>query len=391
MSFGTPSPQPTTSSNAFGSNAVTQNAVRSPWGPSEPYLNMAGGEASRLLQQEVRPYGGQMVADISPWETQGLSAMQALAYQEPQGSANLGNARAYLNDIIQSHGITPGIQEAINNIGGVAGNLGSVAGNIGGVAGNLGNVAAQYGDIYHQQQGQNNPYLQAILDSQNQRIGDRVNASMSGAGRYGSGQHTDVMTRGLAEAEAPVLAQDYEARQARELQATQGQAGAYGAQAGAYGTQAGVYGTQGGMYGTQADIYGRGLAQAGQAAQLTPTLDAARYMPGQIMSQVGQVYTDQAQRQLDAARQQFNEQTYAPYQNLSQFANIVYPSAGFGGTTSGTFTGTNTNQNQAFGFPAPAGQRALGGAIAGGALGSRFGGPLGAGLGALGGGALGFL
>src|SRR5262245_1712473 len=81
---------------------------------------------------------------------------------------------------------------------------------------------------------QQNPYLQ---DTINQQVG-KVNSAFSGAGRYGSGMHDAA----IAQAIAPTLQADYMQRQ-----------------------------------GMAADIYGQGLQRAGQAAQLTPTLDEARY------------------------------------------------------------------------------------------------------------------
>src|SRR5262245_60418145 len=81
---------------------------------------------------------------------------------------------------------------------------------------------------------QENPYLQqAIQGKMNQ-----VNSAMSGAGRYGSGVHDAA----IAQAIAPTLAQDYMQRQ-----------------------------------GMAADIYSQGLQRAGQASQLIPSLDQARF------------------------------------------------------------------------------------------------------------------
>ena len=53
------------------------------------------------------------------------------------------------------------------------------------------------------------------------RSATRSVPSMSGAGRYGSGQHTDVAARAMAEAADPVLAQDY-ARRQQQMQSIAG-------------------------------------------------------------------------------------------------------------------------------------------------------------------------
>ena len=100
--------------------------------------------------------------------------------------------------------------------------------------------------LYEQAQGDQNPYLQAMLDTSNRQISDKIGSRMSGAGRYGSGQHTDVAARAMAEAANPILAQDY----ARRQQQMQG-------------------------------IAEGGLQRAGQWSQLMPTLDEARLAPAQ--------------------------------------------------------------------------------------------------------------
>jgi hypothetical protein len=66
---------------------------------------------------------------------------------------------------------------------------------------------------------QDNPYLQQMLDAMSHKIGNQVNSSVMGAGRTGSAAHTDVLTRGLTEAEAPVLGQAYESAKQRQMAA----------------------------------------------------------------------------------------------------------------------------------------------------------------------------
>ncbi len=183
---------------------------------------------------------------------------------------------------------------------------------------------------------------------------------MSGAGRYGSGAHTDVMARSLGEAEAPVLAQDYEARQARKMAATQGMQGADTARAS--------------LYGGLVDAYGQGLGRAGQWSQMMPGLDEARFAPAQRMLGVGETYRGLDQQNIDAARQLWNQQQSYPWEQLARESAIIGGAGGLGGTTT-----SSVSQPQA-----SLGRRLLGGALAGGGLGSGFG-PIGAGVGALGG------
>ena len=55
----------------------------------------------------------------------------------------------------------------------------------------------------------NNTALQSILDRTARDVTGNVNSQFSMAGRYGSGAHTDVLSRNLAEAEGSILADQY--------------------------------------------------------------------------------------------------------------------------------------------------------------------------------------
>jgi len=204
--------------------------------------------------------------------------------------------------------------------------------------------------------GTENPYLQQMLAS---TIGNQINSSMAGAGRYGSGAHQEAIAAG----EAPALAQDWATRQQQGL----GAAGQMSAQQ--------LQATQGlgNVQGTIADIYGQGLARAGQWAQLTPQLQQAQYMPGQAMQQIGNYYTQRGQQQLNNTIGLYNAQQAYPWEQLARENAIIGGAGGLGGTTVGT--GTTS---------VPLGQRILGGGLAGAGLGSAFG-PMGSGLGAAGG------
>jgi hypothetical protein len=340
-------------SGGGSSPVVTQTQTKDPWSGAVPYLQQMYGNAQQYQQGGVgyQPWSSGTVAPIDPWQQAGNQFMASAAYANPYGAPAIGAGLNQATNIVNQQGITPGIQGAI---------------------GNLQNIGAGYSEpmgiyrqVVQQASGQQNPYLQQILDTQNRMIGDRINASMSGAGRYGSGQHTDVMARALAEAEAPLLQQDYEARQQRLGQAAQGMGGLLGQQAQ----------VQGGI----ADIYGKGLQQAGQWAQLAPTLQQAQYVPGQMAVAAGEQNAQRAQQAMNDQINLWNAQQAYPWQQLQRESAILAGAGQMGGTT----VGTQTQQ-------VPLAQRLLGGALAGGGLGSAFG-PVGAGAGALGGGLLGLL
>jgi hypothetical protein len=247
-------------------------------------------EAGNLFQGRVgyEPYAGQTQAAVDPLVRQAMDAQQSMA----QGTL----------------GGTEGIK-----------------------------AAQQLGLQQIQQAGGTNPYLEDILNTSNRRISDKIGSSMSGAGRYGSGQHTDVAARAMAEAANPILAEDY----------------------------------------TQ------GLQRAGQWAQLMPTLDQAQYAPAQSLMALGQYNQERAQSQLNDTIKYYNSQQAYPWEQLARYNAIAGGAGALGGSMTGTQT-TPINQPSTL-------QKLFGGAAAGAGLGGSFGGPAGAGIGALGGGLLGLL
>jgi hypothetical protein len=312
-----------------GQQPVTQQTTQSkdPWGPAQPFLQSAMNVAEQYRTSDIgnMPYSGSMQSPEDVRLTSGLAAQTNIANNTGSGTPGVLAGQAQATNMINNQGLTPGLQA----------------------------LAGQYGDIYSQASGQQNPYLQALLDTSNRRIGDRVNSSVSGAGRYGSGAHTDIMTRALAESADPILAQDYQQRQALRMGAT----------------------------GAQADLYGQGLQRAGQWAQLAPTLDAAQYAPAERLASVGQYETDRAQAALNDQIKQYNAMQARPWEQLARYNAIIGGAGGLGGTqvTSSPIQNPSTMQ------------KLFGGAVAGAGIGGSFGGPAGAGAGALGGGLLGLL
>jgi len=275
-----------------GQTPVTQQTTQTkdPWSAAQPHLVEAMNNAQGFYQNSLgyQPYTGSTQAGLDPLTSQSMLAQQNISQPELGGSIGI-------------------------------------------------NAARQLGTQQIQTAGQQNPYLQAILDTSNRRIGDRINSSMSGAGRYGSGQHTDVMARALAESANPILAEDYN----------------------------------------------QGLQRAGQWAQLMPTLDQARYAPAQSLMALGQYNQERAQKQLDDQIKLYNAQQAYPWENLARYNAISGGAGALGGSMVGTQT-TPINQPSTI-------QKLLGGGLAGAGIGASFGGPVGAGIGALGGGLLGMM
>lgn len=293
---------------------VTTSTTNSdPWSGAQPYISHGLAHGDYLFNNDIgyQPYTGQMQPDLSPGMIAGMGGNSSLAQSLIGGGPNVQAARQLGLAQMQNEGLSP-----------------------------------QLKTLLEQQQGQNNPYLQSVLDANSRRVADKVNSATSGAGRYGSGAHTDVLGRSLAESTAPILAQDYQARQEMQKGILEG-----------------------------------GLQRAGQWAQLTPTLDAAQYAPGDLLMGYGQYEMDRQRASLQDAANQYNAYQARPWEQLARFNAIVGGSGGLGGTKV-----TATTQ------PAvPYSNRILGGAAAGAGIGSAFGGLPGAGVGAAAGGLLGLL
>lgn len=307
---------------------VQQQQNQEPWGPSQQYLLGAMNSASSLYNsdQTQRPYMGQTQAGLSDFTTSGLQAQADIATaQGLGGSEGVRAARGLGTNLIQSQGLNEGTRAGIG----------------------------QYNQIYADATGQQNPYLLDTIAANDRRIADKVNSAMSGAGRYGSGAHTDVLSRSLAEAANPLLLQDYEARQGRRLAATQGAAG----------------------------LYGEGLNRAGQWSQAMPGLDEAQYAPARMLEGVGQFYSNRSQQALNDQIRQYEANAAYPWESLARYNAIIQGAGGLGGTKAAINT-TSVPQASTL-------QRTLGGAVAGAGLGSIFG-PVGTGVGALGGAGLGY-
>lgn len=293
-----------------GQTPVTQQTTQTkdPWSAAQPYLinNMQSAANNYNAGVGYQPYTGQTQAAMDPNLTAGLAGITNIANANIGGTPGVLAAQAQGTNLIQNQGLSPELKS-----------------------------------LLQMQQGQNNPYLQNILDTSNRRISDKIGSSMSGAGRYGSGAHTDVAARAMAEASDPILAQDYQARQQMQQQILEG-----------------------------------GLQRSGQWSQLMPSLDQAQYAPAQALAGVGDTYTQRAQAQLADQIKLYNAQQAYPWEQLSRMNAIVGGAGALGGTQ---ITSSPIQQPSML-------QSALGGGVAGAGLGSIFGAPgaaVGAGAGSL--------
>jgi hypothetical protein len=296
--------------------AQTQQ-TKDPWAPAQPYLQQAMGAAQALYNTDTgyRPWSGATQAPLNTDITSAMGYMRDTLTPDAArgGTEGVLAARTLGTDLMQNQGLSPELRS-----------------------------------LYEQAQGDQNPYLQAMLDTSNRQISNKIGSSMSGAGRYGSGMHSDVAARAMSEAADPILAQDYARRQAQ-----------------------------------QQSILESGQQRAGQWAQLMPTLDEARLAPAQGLMALGEYQQERDQSLLNDQIKFYNAQQAYPWEQLARYNAISGQAGGLGGSMTGTTT-TPINSPSTL-------QKLLGGGLAGAGIGGSFGGPVGAGVGALGGGLLGMM
>ena len=302
-----------------GQTPVTQQTqqTRDPWAPSQIGLQTAMNNSMALFNSDIgyQPWTGATQQPINMYTQMGLTDMSNTL----GGDAAAGGTQ----------GVLAGRQLGLNQI-------------------NDRGLSPELRSLYDQAQGDQNPYLQNILDTSNRQISNKIGSSMSGAGRYGSGMHTDTAARAMAEAADPILAQDY----ARRQQQMQG-------------------------------IAEGGLQRAGQWAQLMPALDEAQYAPAERVATAGQFNQERAQSWLNDQMKLYNAQQAYPWEQLLRMNAVAGGAGALGGQQVGTQT-TPINQPSTL-------QKLFGGAAAGAGIGGSFGGPAGGAVGAGLGGLLGLL
>jgi hypothetical protein len=218
----------------------------------------------------------------------------------------------------------------------------SYGGLLAGAYGNLQNTLAPYLDPARLNPTSTPGFSQA-LDAMGSRVTNQVNDQFAAAGRDLSPGNSQALGYGLAQAEAPVIASQYNANAANQLAAANAVFGAGNT--------------------TASGLTGFGQTQFGNQLQ-------GANLAGQIPS----LFMGPAQAQLAAANTAYGQ----PLQNLAQYSGLLTPLAQLGSQTSGTSQGTTTQS-------VPLSQQIIGGAIGGlGLLGSLGGLPTGGMLGGLG-------
>lgn len=310
-------------SKGGGDQEVTQSTE--PWGPSQEYLKY-GMAQNKALYQAGGPayYPGATYVPFSPQTEQGLGMMETRALQ---GSP--------VERAMQSW-----VQKGMTNPGGQ--NIGNYLNSV---------MGGQYLNA--------NPWLDKTFNAASRAMTDQwkdvvlpgLNASFAEAGGTGSGiqqelalDSADVLGRNLNELATNIYGGNYQAERARQMDAA------------GMGTN---------LLGTQGDISAR-------AAALAPTASSFDWNNINQLMGVGQQVEGMAGNVLQDSMNRFNYYQNAPYDNFARYMAGLGNSAALGSTSSTQGPGSSPITG------------AIGGALAGGALGATAMPALGSWLGSMG-------
>lgn len=254
---------------AKGGSTQTTTTNNAPWPGAQPALNTALSGAQNLYKKGVgsKVYQG---STVIPWDQQTIQGQNALTQS---ANANIGGAGAsgQYQGVIDSGGYNPAQLEALNNTRSVAN--------------------SQF-DINE------DPGFAQVRD---QAI-NAVNSSASGAGRYGSGTHQQLLGSTIGDLGA------------RQYQAWQGRRDA---------ANSNLF-----------NMGGQGFGQIGAAYE-------GMQAPANTLMQVGSMNEDLATRYKNDELRRFDEGQQKPWENLARLNAIASGSGQLGGTQTQSQPGAN--------------------------------------------------
>ena len=269
--------------------------TNSPPAWAQGLFETSAADAQRLYDSGVggQTYTGSTVAPLSDTTMQGVNRLA-----QAGNNWNTSGTRPLYGEL----GAAAVSNPAVGALGNVAGSVGDIASGATGIgteadyrnilqrAGGP-SAAEQYLTGYARGdnlQGDGNPFYRQRLEGELADTAALTNSSMAGAGRFGSGAHTGVLTDRLAQARVGALENDWNREQANQFAATgmidagrnantgnmlQAVSGISGVQGQNIGNRLSAAGTQAGAYGTAGALYGQGVGQATTAADRMAGLD----------------------------------------------------------------------------------------------------------------------
>lgn len=325
--------------------------TNAPWAPVQPYIKTALAGAKTLYQGTPASKGKKAVPPAG-FHNPSFQTYVPMSSQTTAGLNSIWNAAQGGNPLAGSSMAT--VQ------GMLAGGAQDQKYNqlYGQNAADYGGLTNQYQQLY-QQAG--NPYFEQAVQQQADKTAADVQRQFGGLGRIGSAADTGALVDQVGQMRTQAMANNWNQNIAN---------------------QRGILGDQSSLYGNY--IGNQGNILSGQAGAQQGALAAApgaynqQFLPGQMMTQVGAAYDDQATRQLQSQLDRFHTTDQAGWNRLNAYNTGISGSGGtapgfnqvsapnniFGGILGGAYGGASIG-NQIL----PGGTGALFGGVAGGAAG----------------------
>lgn len=258
-----------------GSSRQTTTSSSEPWEGAQPTIRRGLDMARNVADNDSywQPYTGSTVV---PWSGETTQAMGNIAANANNNMAGRGLSQQYQN-VINAGGFNASQSDALRNTR------------------NLAN--SQYAVT---------PELQRVLDQNAGTMRNSVNLNASQAGRYGSGSHTDVLTRNIGEMSNNAILSDYQNFLGRRDAANN-------------------------------NLFSMGQQGFGNLGTAYTGMNA----PAQDLMTVGAMNEDLATRQMNDSLRIFNEQQNLPRQRAEWLTALANGSGSLGGTTRQTQPGQN--------------------------------------------------
>lgn len=283
----------------------TQTTRSEPWGPAQPALKQAIGDAQTFYDYGIggQPYTGSTVVPYSEPSFAGITGLADQgATAAPAFADNFANTAGFVGGMGAGGGLTGLQREAVEGWRPMAAGERLV---------------------------QNNPFTQGVVDRSADLIRDRVGETASSMGRYGSGAHQGVLAREIGDMASRAFAGDYNNERAYQQDAL-------------------------------ARLFGAGgqeLANRRAGTDLLSSAYAAGGAPMRGQIEAGGYFDDLASRQMEDELRMFNEAQNAPWNALARLNSVASGSGALGGLQQTTASRP------------PSAARGIGGALAGSAFG----------------------
>lgn len=260
-----------------GDKKQTTTTNNAPWSAAQPALTTALTGAQQLYKDGVgsKVYTG---STVIPWDQQTKQGMNAIT---AGANANIGG-----------EGLSGQYQDVINNGGYNADQLAALN--------NTKATANSNFDI------NSNPAFMQVLQQTQDAARNGVNASASGAGRYGSGIHQQTLGNTLGDVTNRAVAQEYNNWQNRRDAAN-------------------------------SNLFNMGQTGFGNLGTAYTGMQA----PANSLMQVGAMNEDLATRQMNDRLRVFNEQQNKPWEQLGRLNAIASGAGQMGGTQTQSQPGQN--------------------------------------------------